>query len=203
MCALFQSESGDITLQNVPNWYTCTMYNGSRRVARTYARTMVLEYVHVYHVVRPYKYNIIFKTTTNSSTQTQRGNSWALSASKTSRYATVPTRQRGLQRGSPPQSSQASMWACTRTSACIASLRTVSVVVRVCGFHGWSSWLGTCSPGSGAIRVSSQSRSALLTRPPVSRMNGMKDHGTNGIRVRTLGTVQTTLSQNVQPQPWY
>ena len=35
----------------------------------------------------------------------------------------------------------ASMWACTRTSDCIASLRTVSVVVRVCGFHGWSSWL--------------------------------------------------------------
>jgi hypothetical protein len=31
------------------------------------------------------------------------------------------------------------MWACTRTSACIASLRTVSVVVRACGFHGWSS----------------------------------------------------------------
>jgi hypothetical protein len=30
-----------------------------------------------------------------------------------------------------------SIWACTRTSACIASLRTVSVVVRVCGFHGW------------------------------------------------------------------
>ncbi len=30
----------------------------------------------------------------------------------------------------------ASMWACTRTSACIASLRTISVVVRVCGTHG-------------------------------------------------------------------
>ncbi len=30
----------------------------------------------------------------------------------------------------------ASMWACTRTSACcIASLRTVSVVVRACGFR--------------------------------------------------------------------
>jgi hypothetical protein len=81
----------------------------------------------------------------------------------------------------------ASMWACTRTSACIdslrtvsvvvpciASLRTVSVVVRACGFHGWSSWLGTCSPGSGAVRASSQSRAALLTRPPVSRINGMK-----------------------------
>ena len=47
--------------------------------------------------------------------------------------------------------------ACEATSACIASLRgTVSVVVRVCGFHGWSSCLGTCSPGSGAVRVSSQ-----------------------------------------------
>jgi hypothetical protein len=34
--------------------------------------------------------------------------------------------------------------ACTRHSACIASLRTVSVVVRACGFHGRSSWLGTC-----------------------------------------------------------
>ncbi len=55
-----------------------------------------------------------------------------------------------------------------------ASLRTVSVVVRACGFHGWSSWLGTCSPCSGAVRASSQSRAALLTRPPVSRINGMK-----------------------------
>ncbi len=47
----------------------------------------------------------------------------------------------------------ASMWACTRS---IATLRTVSVVVRVCGFYGWSSWLGTCSPGSGAVRASSR-----------------------------------------------
>jgi hypothetical protein len=46
------------------------------------------------------------------------------------------------------------MWACTHTSACIASLRTVSVVVRVCGFHGWSSWLGTCSPGRLRVNLS-------------------------------------------------
>ncbi len=25
---------------------------------------------------------------------------------------------------------------------------------HACGFHGWSSWLGTCSPGSGAVRAS-------------------------------------------------
>ncbi len=45
------------------------------------------------------------------------------------------------------------MWACTRTSACIASLRTVSVVVRVCGYvrtyvlimlcHKYSSYVRT------------------------------------------------------------
>jgi hypothetical protein len=38
------------------------------------------------------------------------------------------------------------MWACTRTRACIASLRTVSVVVRACGFHlagHLLAWLGS------------------------------------------------------------
>ncbi len=59
------------------------------------------------------------------------------------------------------------------TSACIASLRTVSVVVRVCGFHGWSSWLGTCSPGSGAVSTNG-------TRVPKKR--GTWYHGTKWLR---------------------
>ncbi len=137
------------------------------RATHTY-HTLAIPYHHVYVRTRV-STNIISKRTRNTSTQVQLGNSWALlSVLKTSRYTTVPTRQRCLQRGSPPHTILASVWACTHNSACIASLRTVSVVVRVCGFHGWSSWLGTRSPGSGAVRVSSQLRAALLTRPPVS-----------------------------------
>jgi hypothetical protein len=49
-------------------------------------------------------------------------------------------------------------------SACIASLRTVSVVVRVCGFHGWSSWLGNARPA----REPSECRASRGPRPSVS-----------------------------------
>jgi hypothetical protein len=74
-----------------------------------------------------------------------------------------------------------SMWACTCTSACIASLRTVSLWssasagstgghVRVVVLAGHLlAWLGSRQ------RASSQSRAALLTRPPVSRINGMDE----------------------------
>jgi hypothetical protein len=89
----------------------------------------------------------------------------------------------------------ASMWACTRTSACIAciaSLRTVSAYAG--SFHGWSSWLGTCSPGSGAVRASSQSRAALLTRPPVCRINGMKLSWSYHVYCTYHGTVVLSLA---------
>jgi hypothetical protein len=82
------------------------------------------------------------------------------------------------------------------------------VVVRVCGFHGWSSWLGTTSPGSGAVTVSSQSRAALLTRPPVSRMNGMTlswsaYHGTRTIPlVPWYGTYLLCHNFLIEKEQW-
>jgi hypothetical protein len=79
-----------------------------------------------------------------------------------------------LNRNTSTQVQRRNSWALSARYTTVPTLRTVSVVVRVCGFHGWSSWLGACSPGLGAVRVSSQSRAALLTRPPVSRMDGMK-----------------------------
>jgi hypothetical protein len=142
----------------VRTWYTCTGTIG----------TVVTKHYSTWNMCT-YKYNILSRTNLKYKHTGATGklvgvvsiediygsNSTAMSAARIS--TTI----------------LASVWACTRTSACIASLRTVSVVVLVCGFHRWSSWLGTCSPGSGAVRASSQSRAALLTRPPVSRINRM------------------------------
>ncbi len=56
----------------------------------------------------------------------------------------------------------ASMWACTPASPTLAPLGRSQWSSAPAGPRGWSSWPGTCSRGSGAVRASSQSRAALL-----------------------------------------
>jgi hypothetical protein len=59
-----------------------------------------------------------------------------------------------------------------------------------------------CSPGSGAVRASSQSRAALLTRPPVSRISGMKLSWSAYFAALTAAEA-SAASPGVVPLPWY